>query len=384
MIEQLQQEFARRFGREPFIVASPGRINLIGEHTDYNKGFVLPAAIDKRIYAAIARNGTGSVNVFARQLNEHAAFSVRDHQKREGWINYLIGVTYFLQQTGGNIEGIDVIIDGDVPVGAGMSSSAALCSAYGFALNEMFGLDFSRMELALVGQKTEHEFAGVKCGIMDQFASLHGKKGYAIKLDCRSMEYEYVPFDFPDYRIVLVNTMVSHSLAGTEYNLRRQQCEEGVALLKKYDPEIESLRDVTYELLVQHWKEFNTTVYDRCTYVVNENQRLLAACDALRRGDLSGLGEMMFASHKGLSKRYEVSCKELDFLVEFAKKTEGVIGARMMGGGFGGCTINIVRADSIDDFSGAIKRAYLDRFQVDPHVYVMQMEDGTKTVYPSS
>lgn len=381
MIEQLQQEFTRRYGREPFIVASPGRINLIGEHTDYNKGFVLPAAIDKRIYAAIAKNGTGSVNVFARQLNAHATFSVRDHQKREGWINYLIGVTYFLQQTGSSIEGIDVIIDGDVPVGAGMSSSAALCSAYGFALNEMFGLDFSRMELALVGQRTEHEFAGVKCGIMDQFASLHGKKGYAIKLDCRSMEYEYVPFDFPDYRIVLVNTMVSHSLAGTEYNLRRQQCEEGVALLKKYDPDIESLRDVTYELLVQHWKEFNTTVYDRCTYVVNENQRLLAACDALRRGDLSGLGEMMFASHKGLSKRYEVSCKELDFLVEFAKKTEGVIGARMMGGGFGGCTINIVRADSVDEFSKEIKRAYLDRFQADPHVYVMQMEDGTKTVY---
>ncbi len=381
MIEQLQQEFTRRYGREPFIVASPGRINLIGEHTDYNKGFVLPAAIDKRIYAAIAKNGTGSVNVFARQLNAHATFSVRDHQKREGWINYLIGVTYFLQQTGGYVEGIDVIIDGDVPVGAGMSSSAALCSAYGFALNEMFGLDFSRMELALVGQRTEHEFAGVKCGIMDQFASLHGKKGYAIKLDCRSMEYEYVPFDFPDYRIVLVNTMVSHSLAGTEYNLRRQQCEEGVALLKKYDPDIESLRDVTYELLVQHWKEFNTTVYDRCTYVVNENQRLLAACDALRRGDLSGLGEMMFASHKGLSKRYEVSCKELDFLVEFAKKTEGVIGARMMGGGFGGCTINIVRADSVDEFSKEIKRAYLDRFQADPHVYVMQMEDGTKTVY---
>lgn len=381
MIEQLQQEFTRRYGREPFIVASPGRINLIGEHTDYNKGFVLPAAIDKRIYAAIAKNGTGSVNVFARQLNAHATFSVRDHQKREGWINYLIGVTYFLQQTGGYVEGIDVIIDGDVPVGAGMSSSAALCSAYGFALNEMFGLDFSRMELALVGQRTEHEFAGVKCGIMDQFASLHGKKGYAIKLDCRSMEYEYVPFDFPDYRIVLVNTMVSHSLAGTEYNLRRQQCEEGVALLKKYDPEIESLRDVTYEQLVQHWKEFNTTVYDRCTYVVNENQRLLAACDALRRGDLSGLGEMMFASHKGLSKRYEVSCKELDFLVEFAKKTEGVIGARMMGGGFGGCTINIVRADSVNEFSKEIKRAYLDRFQADPHVYVMQMEDGTKTVY---
>lgn len=380
MIEQLQQEFIRRFGREPLIVAAPGRINLIGEHTDYNKGFVLPAAIDKRIYAAIAKNGTGTVNVFARQLNEHASFSTGDHQKREGWINYLIGVTYFLQETGSRIEGIDVLIDGDVPVGAGMSSSAALCSAYGFALNEMFGLDFTRMELALIGQRTEHEFAGVKCGIMDQFASLHGKKGYAIKLDCRSMEYEYVPFDFPDYRIVLVNTMVSHSLAGTEYNLRRQQCEEGVALLKKYDPGIQSLRDVTYELLVRHWKEFNTTVYDRCSYVVNENQRLLAACDALRHKDLSGLGEMMYASHKGLSKRYEVSCKELDFLVEWAKTTDAVIGSRMMGGGFGGCTINIVRADRIDEFTSAAKRAYMDKFHADPQVYTMQLEDGARVV----
>lgn len=384
MIEQLQQEFIRRFGREPLIVAAPGRINLIGEHTDYNKGFVLPAAIDKRIYAAIAKNGTGTVNVFARQLNEHASFSTREHQKREGWINYLIGVTYFLQQTGNHIEGIDVLIDGDVPVGAGMSSSAALCSAYGFALNEMFGLDFTRMELALVGQRTEHEFAGVKCGIMDQFASLHGKKGFAIKLDCRSMDYEYVPFDFPDYRIVLVNTMVSHSLAGTEYNLRRQQCEEGVALLRKYDPAIQSLRDVTYEQLVQHWKEFSTTVYDRCTFIVNENQRLLAACDALRYKDLTGLGEMMYASHKGLSKRYEVSCRELDFLVEWAKTQESVIGSRMMGGGFGGCTINIVKTDRIDSFTQSVKKAYLDRFQADPQVYTMQLEDGAKVVHPAT
>lgn len=384
MIEQLQQEFIRRFGREPLIVAAPGRINLIGEHTDYNKGFVLPAAIDKRIYAAIAKNGTGTVNVFARQLNEHASFSTREHQKREGWINYLIGVTYFLQQTGNPIEGIDVLIDGDVPVGAGMSSSAALCSAYGFALNEMFGLDFTRMELALVGQRTEHEFAGVKCGIMDQFASLHGKKGFAIKLDCRSMDYEYVPFDFPDYRIVLVNTMVSHSLAGTEYNLRRQQCEEGVALLRKYDPAIQSLRDVTYEQLVQHWKEFNTTVYDRCTFIVNENQRLLAACDALRYKDLTGLGEMMYASHKGLSKRYEVSCRELDFLVEWAKTQESVIGSRMMGGGFGGCTINIVKTDRIVSFTQSVKKAYLDRFQADPQVYTMQLEDGAKVVHPAT
>jgi galactokinase len=376
MEQQLTQEFVKRYGREPLLTAAPGRINLIGEHTDYNKGFVLPAAVDKRIYAAIAKNGTGTVNVFAKQFSQHVSFSVKESKPQTGWVNYLIGVTHYLQQTGDIIEGVDVLIDGDIPVGAGMSSSAALCSAYGFALNELFALDFSRMELAVIGQKTEHNFAGVKCGIMDQFASLHGKKGHAIKLDCRSMDYEYVPFDFPDYKIVLVNTMVSHSLAGTEYNDRRQQCEEGVNLLRKYYPDIKSLRDVSYEQLTRHWKEFNATVYDRCSFVVNENQRLLAGCDALRHGDLPGFGEMMYATHKGLSKRYEVSCRELDFLVDRAKTIPGVAGARMMGGGFGGCTINIVQSNAVNTFSEQIGEAYKQRFSIVPEIYVTQPEDG--------
>jgi len=378
--QQVRESFLRRYNREPLVVAAPGRINFIGEHTDYNKGFVLPAAVDKRIYAAIAKNGTGTINVFAQQLNESSSFSIFDGRRRSGWINYLIGVTHFLQQTGDTIEGVDVLIDGDIPVGAGMSSSAALCSGYGFALNELFGLDFSRMELAFIGQKTEHEFVGVKCGIMDQFASLHGKKGHAIKLDCRSMDYEYVPFDFDDYRIVLINTMVSHSLASTEYNVRRQQCEDGVALLQKYYPDIKSLRDVSYEQLTRHWKEFNATVYDRCTFVVNENQRLLAACDALRHNDLAGFGEMMYATHKGLSKRYEVSCRELDFLVEKAKTIPGVMGARMMGGGFGGCTINIVEQSAVERFGNEIAAAYKKEFAVAPELYDMQLEDGVKIV----
>ena len=380
MTASLIKEFVQRYGQEPLLVAAPGRINFIGEHTDYNKGFVLPAAVDKRIYAAMAKNGTGMVNVFARQFSESISFDVNETQPRSGWINYLLGVTYYVQQTGTAIEGIDVLIDGDVPVGAGMSSSAALCSAYGFALNELFKLDYSRMELAVIGQKTEHNFAGVKCGIMDQFASLHGKAGHAIKLDCRSLEYEYIPFNFPEYKIVLVNTMVSHSLAGTEYNLRRQQCEEGVELLKKYYPDIKSLRDVSYEQLTRHWKEFNATVYDRCTYIVNENQRLLAGCDALRHNDLPGFGEMMFASHKGLNKRYEVSCKELDFLVEKTKLINGVVGARMMGGGFGGCTINIVQENKIENFTEQIQQGYQQQFAKTPEVYVMQLEEGARII----
>ncbi len=380
MDQQLRIEFVQRYGREPLLVSAPGRINFIGEHTDYNKGFVLPGAVDKRIYAAIAENGTQSVNVFARQFGESVSFDISETAPRQGWINYLLGVTYYVQQIGVRIRGIDVLIDGDIPVGAGMSSSAALCSAYGFALNELFQLDYSRMELAVIGQKTEHNFVGLQCGIMDQFASLHGKAGFAMKLDCRSLEYEYVPFDFPEYKIVLVNTMVSHELSGTEYNVRRQQCEEGVTLLQKYYPEISSLRDVSYEQLTRHWQEFNATVYDRCTYIVNENQRLLAACDALRHRDLPGFGEMMYASHKGLSKRYGVSCKELDFLVEKSKTIKGVAGSRMMGGGFGGCTINIVQASAVETFSQQIKDAYEKQFSISPEIYVMQLEDGAGVV----
>ena len=380
MDEQLRIEFVQRYGREPLLVSAPGRINFIGEHTDYNKGFVLPGAVDKRIYAAIAENGTQKVNVFARQFGESVSFDVNEKTPLQGWINYLLGVTYYVQQIGVSIRGIDVLIDGDIPVGAGMSSSAALCSAYGFALNELFQLDYSRMELAVIGQKTEHNFVGLQCGIMDQFASLHGKAGYAMKLDCRSLEYEYVPFDFPEYKIVLANTMVSHELSGTEYNVRRQQCEEGVTLLQKHYPEITSLRDVSYEQLTRHWQEFNAIVYDRCSYIVNENQRLLAACDALRHGDLPGFGEMMYASHKGLSKRYGVSCKELDFLVEKAKTIKGVAGSRMMGGGFGGCTINIVQANAVETFSQQIKEAYEKQFSISPEIYVMQLQDGAGVV----
>ena len=380
MIKDIHTEFLRCYGREPLIVAAPGRINLIGEHTDYNKGFVLPAAIDKRIYVAIAKNGTDTITVFAKQYSQSISYRVDEKTPSNGWVNYLLGVSYYVQQTGTSIEGIDVLIDGDIPVGAGMSSSAALCSAYGFALNELFNLEFSRMELAVIGQKTEHNFVGLQCGIMDQFASLHGRAGHAMKLDCRNLEYEYIPFNFPEYRIVLVNTMVSHSLEGTEYNIRKQQCEEGVELLKKYYPEIKSLRDVSYEQLTRHWKEFNATVYDRCTYVVNENQRLLAGCDALYHGDLLGFGEMMYASHKGLSKRYGVSCKELDFLVDKAKTIDGVIGSRMMGGGFGGCTISIVHSNNINIFTEEVQQSYYKQFSIVPEVYVMQLEEGADVV----
>src|SRR5688572_15321870 len=340
MIKKLQQDFRQRFNKDPMIVAAPGRVNLIGEHTDYNAGFVLPGAVDKRIYVAVAPNNSNTVNVFANQFNESYCFNIENIQPHKGWMNYLLGVAHYIQQAGKKIGGVDVLIDGDIPVGAGMSSSAALCSGWGFALNEMFKGNLTRMELAFIGQKTEHNFVGLQCGIMDQFASLHGKKGHVMKLDCRSLEYEYIPFDFPGYRIVLVNSMVSHSLAGTEYNVRRQQCEEGVAILKKHYPNASTLRDISPAELEKHKSELSPLVYDRCSYVVNEKERLLSGCLALQKGDLAAFGRLMFATHDGLSSMYGVSCPELDFLAAAARNNKAVAGARMMGGGFGGCTIN--------------------------------------------
>lgn len=360
------------------IVAAPGRVNLIGEHTDYNAGFVLPGAVDKRIYVAVATNNSNTVNVYANQFKESYSFSIESIQPHRGWMNYLLGVAHHIQQAGVTIGGVDVMIDGDIPVGAGMSSSAALCSGWGFALNELFNGHLTRMELAFIGQKTEHTFVGLQCGIMDQFASLHGKRGHVVKLDCRSLEYEYIPFDFPGYRIVLVNSMVSHSLASSEYNVRRQHCEEGVSILKKHYPGITTLRDVSTEQLEKHRSELSPIVYNRCFYVVSEKERLLAGCAALQKGDLSTFGQLMFATHNGLSQQYGVSCPELDFLASEARQHPAVAGARMMGGGFGGCTINIVQADAVASFTSQIQEAFHQQYSKTPEVYVTQIEDGVR------
>jgi len=380
MKELVIQSFREQFGKEPLLASSPGRVNLIGEHTDYNQGFVLPAAIDKKIYTAIAKNETNTLNVWANQYKQKISFSLEEIYPVEGWATYLLGMIFHFRQAGHTVSGVDVVIDGNVPLGAGMSSSAAVCSAFGFALNEMFGLGLTRMDIALTGQKTEHVFAGVKCGIMDQFASLHGKKGHVIKLDCRSLDYEYIPFDFPDYKIVLVNTMVSHSLASSEYNTRRQQCEEGVSILQKYYRGISSLRDVNKEQLEMHKAELSDIVYRRCSFIVHENERLLKGCSFLNKGELKSFGELMYEAHEGLSKWYEVSCKESDFLVEKAKEFEGVMGGRQMGGGFGGCTINIVKQAEVEKFSSYITELYKKEFAVLPLIYITQIEDGAKII----
>lgn len=381
IVERLRKKFRELYGQEPIVVAAPGRVNLIGEHTDYNEGFVLPGAVDKRMYVAIAAVSEPAITIYANQFKESFTFNPEENlQPVSGWMNYLLGVTHHIKAAGKTVGGAQVLIDGDIPVGAGMSSSAALCSAYGFALNELFNLGLSRMELAFIGQKTEHTFVGVKCGIMDQFASLHGKKGHVMKLDCRSLEYEYIPFDFPDHKIVLVNSMVTHSLAGSEYNVRRQQCEEGVSIIKKSYPAIKSLRDVKLDMLQQHQHDMSSVVFDRCWYVVTEEERLISGCEALQHGDLDTFGKLMIATHNGLSKQYAVSCTQLDFLAERAGFIEGVVGSRMMGGGFGGCTINIVHTEMVDSFKEKIQQSFEGLFKVTPEVYITQIEDGTHVV----
>ncbi len=378
MIEGVKETYKKLFKKEPLIILSPGRVNLIGEHTDYNDGYVLPAAIDKKVVLAIGRSGNKECKVYSATLNRISTFNIDDIYKKKGWINYVLGVVDQLQKAGHQISGFNAVFDSDVPVGAGLSSSAAIEGAFSFGLNELWGLHIERSVLSTIGQLAEHTFAGVNCGIMDQFANLHGKKNRLMRLDCRDLTYEYFPFDFPDYKIVLCNSMVHHSLAASEYNMRRKQCEEGVRKLQKRNPFIKSLRDVSLEMIEESKKNLSEEVYRRCRYVVSENERVISACKALEQKDLERFGELMFASHEGLSKEYEVSCSELDYLVMLAHKYSRVVGARMMGGGFGGCTINIVAADHVEDFSHYIKKNYKEQLNKDPDIYVTDIEDGVR------
>jgi galactokinase len=376
----IRGQFQQYFGNGYLLTAAPGRVNLIGEHTDYNQGFVLPAAIDRNIWVALRPNSENNLSVRALEYNEHYTFSLDDMHPVKGWPTYLLGMVYMIMPGGRLPGGIDVLIKGNIPVGAGMSSSAALCSAFGLALNEFFQLGLSRMDIALAGQKTEHQFASLQCGIMDQFASLHGKAGHLMKLDCRSLEYEYIPFDFPDIRVILVNSMVSHSLASSEYNLRRQQCNEGVAILRNYDPGIKSLRDVGTELLENHRSDMDETVYKRCRFIIGENKRLLAGCDFLKQNNLDAFGELMYASHEGLSNDYAVSCPESDFLVDAIKKLKGVKGARQMGGGFGGCIITLVEKDSAEVFIAHIQEQYEKKYGKIPDCYLTIISEGAHII----
>ncbi len=378
MIEKITRKFQEEYHTEARIFRSPGRVNILGEHTDYNEGFVLPAAIDKAIYIAISKREDKLINLYAEDFQDRFQSSLDDIKPGEKqWPNYILGVVNQLQQRGHKLGGFNLVIDGDVPLGAGLSSSAAVECATAFALNSLFDLSVSKMDMVKIAQKAEHTFAGVMCGIMDQFASMFGKKDHVVKLDCRSLEYEYLPFDLQNARIVLLNTNVKHNLASSEYNTRRQESEAGIALIRQHHPEVNSLRDVTMEMLDNYVKEQNPLVYRRCKYVVEENARLIGACEDLRKGDLISLGKKMFITHKGLSEDYEVSCRESDFLVEFVKDNPAVLGARMMGGGFGGCTINLVKEEAIGELIEKASKAYKENTGLELTAYIARIEDGS-------
>jgi len=374
----LVEVFNEKFGGHPSLFRSPGRVNIIGEHTDYNEGFVLPAAIDKGIYVAISERQDNKIHLFSHEFNEMYVGSIEGLSKSsQQWANYILGVVAQMVKNGYQPRGFNLAIDGNIPIGAGLSSSAAVECATAYALNDLFQLGITKMDLVKMAQKAEHEYAGVMCGIMDQFASMHGKKDHVIRLDCRSLDYEYVPLQLQGYKIVLLNTNVKHSLADSEYNVRRSQCEQGVALVIAKYPQVNSLRDVTLKMLEELVKEEDRLIYRRCKYVVEENQRLLQGCESLIQGDLEALGKQMFASHDGLSKEYEVSCKELDFLVDYARKEKEIIGARMMGGGFGGCTINLIKEDAVDRLVDEMKVSYQNAMNKELSPYIAVIDEGT-------
>jgi len=376
----IEEKFKSLFGDNYMVYTSPGRVNLIGEHTDYNGGFVFPGAIDKGIYAAINPNGTDKVRAYSADYNEQVEFGMNEEDApKESWARYIFGVCREMKKRGFEPKGFDTVFVGDVPLGAGMSSSAALESTFANALNEIFNLNIDRFELARIGQSTEHNYCGVKCGIMDQFASIFGKKGHLMRLNCATMEFEYFPFNPEGYKVVLLDTVVKHELASSAYNKRRESCENACAHIKARHPEVNFLSDAAMAMLEEVKSEISEEDYKRAVYVIGEKQRVLDVCEALEKGDYDTVGDRMFGTHYGMSKEYEVSCEELDFLNDVAKQC-GVTGSRVMGGGFGGCTINLVKEELYDNFIATAKKEYLAKFNREPKVYDVVISDGARRI----
>ena len=383
-IEHVRSRFIKHFdGKTGSIYASPGRINLIGEHTDYNGGFVFPGAIDKGIMCEIRPNGTNTVMAYSIDLKDRVEFKIEDPiGPKTSWARYIYGVIQEMRKRGVDVKGFNTAFSGDIPLGAGMSSSAALESCFAFALNDIFGDNkVDKWGIVLSGQATEHNYCGVKCGIMDQFASVFGKEGKLMRLDCNSREFEYFPFKPEGYRLVLIDTKVKHELASSAYNDRRKNCENTVAALKrKYsDRSINTLRDADWEMLESVKEDITDEDMKRATYVLGEKERVLAVCDALEQNDYETVGKKMYETHDGLSKDYEVSCEELDFLVQVARNNN-VTGSRMMGGGFGGCTINLVKNELYDAFIADVTSQYAEKYGKKPSVYDVVISDGAHKV----
>ena len=406
----IRSQFLNHFNyNAALVVKSPGRINLIGEHIDYNHGFVLPAAIDKYIEVAIAKRTDGLIHMVAVDLGETIIVPMHNLTPHAtAWVNYIIGVVDQVLNTEMNlpdiktklVAGFDICIQGNIPLGAGLSSSAALESAVLFALNELYSLSLTKMQMALMAQQAEHKFAGVHCGLMDMFASLHGQKNKAILLDCDSLAFTYYPLALNDYRIVLFDTQIKHALATSEYNTRRLECERGLRIIQEKYPTVKTFRDISIEQVEaclasnantknemnegkveeKTTREKSAKVYERCKYVVEEIQRVQLAVQDLAKGDMQAFGKKMFETHEGLSKLYEVSCPELDFLVEAVSNNENVLGARMMGGGFGGCTINIIKKTAVEEITKELTARYAQAMHKELSHYITSIEEGTQLV----
>lgn len=373
-----ESDFTKDFVAE-VEVASPGRINLIGEHTDYNHGFVMPTAIDKKIYFRFRKNDTADTfRVYSETFMSHFECSLNNLEKSEiSWHNYILGVIAEIQKLGKSVTGFDCIIKTELPIGAGISSSAALECGLAGGLNKLFGLGLSKMEIIKTGQNAENNFVGSNCGIMDQYASVMSREGHLIMLDCDSLEADYIPADFQNCKLLLLNTKVSHNLADSEYNTRRSECEEAVEIIKKKYNDVKSLRDVSFEMLEEFRESLPGNTYKRSIYVLHENERVQKAAEAIKSGDLSHFGELMYESHRGLQHNYEVSCEELDFLVDFSEDKDFIYGSRMMGGGFGGCTINLIEADKIESYVKEVSEAYEKKFNIVPDAIAVSPSEGT-------
>ena len=383
LVGQVTAYFNEYFKSAPqYIFLSPGRINIIGEHVDYNDGFVLPAAINKYVCFAVSQSEDTKCTLIAKDLDETYTFDLNDTlvPVEQMWVNFFLGVLQQLKDKGFAMTGFNIVFSSTVPMGAGLSSSAAVECGFGYALNKIFSLGLSKEEIALIGQKSEHTFVGVNCGIMDQFASVFGKKNKVIKLDCNTLEYEYHNADFKEYALLLLDSKVKHTHLTSGYNDRRNEVEKGLAQLKAHYPEVKTFRDLSEAQVEAHKEELGDVIYRRCLFVVREIQRVLDAVAALEANDFAKLGDLMFKTHNGLSKNYEVSCEEIDFLVDAVRNDENVIGARMMGGGFGGCSINLVKKEAVNGLIERVSKEYKEKYNISLKAYKVKIAKGT-TLY---
>ena len=378
--KQALELYQEQFGEGAKVFFSPGRINLLGEHVDYNGGFVLPAAINKGIWFAISPNNTNTANFVAADINESFSVEIDHIRKQDGWQNYVLGVLHILKKKRYSIGGFNCVFGGNVPQGAGLSSSAALEAGLAYALNDLFSLGLTREQMALIAQEAEHSFPGTKCGIMDMFASLHGKEGHCMLLDCNSLQYEHLPLELNEYELVLINSKVHHSLNDGQYNRCFQEAMEGLSFFQTINSKITSFRSVSTDVVNQFKDNLSPEVYDRCIYITQEIERTKQAAIYLKENDVIEFGKLMYQTHKGLSELYKVSCSELDYLVTEAKMKYDVIGSRMMGGGFGGCTINLVAKQNREVVIGDIVASYQRVFDIQPEVYIVQTSNGTHEI----